>query len=52
MRRVPVIGGKELDLHLLYVEVTQRGGLAKVNRSHLYNSFMAMPTFDLSSIAN
>ncbi|XP_064991036.1 high mobility group B protein 9-like [Musa acuminata AAA Group] len=27
---VPVIGGKELDLHLLYVEVTQRGGLAKV----------------------
>ncbi|WOL18604.1 hypothetical protein Cni_G27401 [Canna indica] len=27
---IPVIGGKELDLHLLYVEVTQRGGLAKV----------------------
>ncbi|XP_042444940.1 high mobility group B protein 9-like [Zingiber officinale] len=27
---IPVIGGKELDLHLLYAEVTQRGGLAKV----------------------
>ncbi|CAL9768983.1 unnamed protein product [Musa acuminata subsp. burmannicoides] len=27
---IPVIGGRELDLHLLYVEVTQRGGLAKV----------------------
>ncbi|CAL9110469.1 unnamed protein product [Musa textilis] len=27
---IPVIGGKELDLHLLYVEVTRRGGLAKV----------------------
>ncbi|KAL8172132.1 hypothetical protein V2J09_023936 [Rumex salicifolius] len=27
---VPVIGGKELDLHLLYVEVTRRGGYEKV----------------------
>ncbi|KAL8514858.1 hypothetical protein ACS0TY_013809 [Phlomoides rotata] len=27
---VPVIGGKELDLHLLYVEVTSRGGYDKV----------------------
>ncbi|CAL9130843.1 unnamed protein product [Musa textilis] len=27
---IPVIGGRELDLHLLYVEVTRRGGLAKV----------------------
>ncbi|KAL5713942.1 hypothetical protein ACHQM5_015972 [Ranunculus cassubicifolius] len=26
----PVIGGKELDLHLLYVEVTNRGGFDKV----------------------
>lgn len=30
MWRIPVIGGKELDLHLLYAEVTQRGGLEKV----------------------
>ncbi|OIT08470.1 PREDICTED: high mobility group B protein 9-like [Nicotiana attenuata] len=27
---VPVIGGKELDLHVLYVEVTKRGGFDKV----------------------
>jgi 3-hydroxymyristoyl/3-hydroxydecanoyl-(acyl carrier protein) dehydratase len=28
---IPVIGGKELDLHVLYVEVTRRGGYEKVN---------------------
>ncbi|KAH0708421.1 hypothetical protein KY284_009848 [Solanum tuberosum] len=27
---VPVIGGKDLDLHVLYVEVTKRGGFNKV----------------------
>ncbi|XP_011629069.1 high mobility group B protein 9 isoform X3 [Amborella trichopoda] len=27
---IPVLGGKELDLHLLYTEVTNRGGLEKV----------------------
>ncbi|KAG0498800.1 hypothetical protein HPP92_003491 [Vanilla planifolia] len=27
---IPVIGGKDLNLHQLYVEVTQRGGLEKV----------------------
>nr|XP_048332258.1 high mobility group B protein 9 isoform X1 [Ziziphus jujuba var. spinosa] len=27
---IPVIGGKELDLHILYVEVTRRGGFEKV----------------------
>ncbi|KAM1662837.1 hypothetical protein FF1_042331 [Malus domestica] len=27
---VPVIGGKELDLHVLYLEVTRRGGFEKV----------------------
>ncbi|KAI0500898.1 hypothetical protein KFK09_019116 [Dendrobium nobile] len=27
---IPVIGGKDLNLHLLYVEVTERGGLEKV----------------------
>ena len=25
-----MIGGKELDLHILYVEVTKRGGYEKV----------------------
>ncbi|XP_021284740.1 high mobility group B protein 9 [Herrania umbratica] len=27
---IPVIGGKELDLHVLYVEATKRGGYEKV----------------------
>ncbi|CAI9260491.1 unnamed protein product [Lactuca saligna] len=29
---VPVIGGKELNLHVLYIEVTKRGGFDKVVR--------------------
>ncbi|CAK9178367.1 unnamed protein product [Ilex paraguariensis] len=29
-KRVPVIGGKELNLHALYIEVTKRGGYDKV----------------------
>ena len=28
--RVPTTGGKALDLHRLFVEVTSRGGLEKV----------------------
>ncbi|KAL4341578.1 hypothetical protein GQ457_08G008070 [Hibiscus cannabinus] len=28
--KVPVVGGKDLDLHQLFVEVTSRGGLEKV----------------------
>lgn len=28
-----MIGGKELDLHILYVEVTRRGGFEKVRLS-------------------
>jgi len=27
--RVPIIGGKDLDLHQLYKEVTSRGGIDK-----------------------
>jgi len=30
MYRIPIIGGKELDLHRLFVEVTSRGGIEKV----------------------
>lgn len=29
--RIFVIGGKELDLYVLYVEVMRRGGYEKVN---------------------
>jgi hypothetical protein len=28
--RIPKIAGKDLDLHLLYIEVTSRGGLQQV----------------------
>ncbi|KAK7310300.1 hypothetical protein RJT34_07727 [Clitoria ternatea] len=27
---IPIVGGKELDLHRLFVEVTSRGGIAKI----------------------
>ncbi|KAL6216303.1 hypothetical protein ACLB2K_009526 [Fragaria x ananassa] len=46
--RVPVIGGKELDLHLLYVEVTRRGGYEKVVEEKKWREvgsiFMFSPT--------
>ncbi|XP_016704769.1 high mobility group B protein 10 isoform X3 [Gossypium hirsutum] len=32
--KVPVVGGKALDLHQLFVEVTSRGGLEKVIKDH------------------
>ncbi|TYH34950.1 hypothetical protein ES332_D13G160300v1 [Gossypium tomentosum] len=32
--KVPVVGGKALDLHELFVEVTSRGGLEKVIKDH------------------
>lgn len=31
--RIPIIGGRELDLHRLFVEVTARGGMAKVRKT-------------------
>ncbi|KAM5565235.1 high mobility group B protein 9 [Rosa sericea] len=45
---IPVIGGKELDLHMLYVEVTRRGGYEKVVEEKKWrevgNIFMFSPT--------
>lgn len=34
-----MIGGKELDLHVLYVEATKRGGFEKVNLFHIFFFF-------------
>lgn len=34
-----MIGGKELDLHILYVEVTRRGGFEKVRLSKVPSIF-------------
>ncbi|MQM01239.1 hypothetical protein Taro_033994 [Colocasia esculenta] len=42
---IPVIGGKELDLHLLYVEVTQRGGLEKVTVDRRWREVIAVFKF-------
>ncbi|KAJ4774921.1 High mobility group family [Rhynchospora pubera] len=38
---IPVVGGKELDLHLLYVEVTRRGGLEKVIKERKWRDIIA-----------
>uniref|UniRef100_A0A0D9XG86 ARID domain-containing protein n=1 Tax=Leersia perrieri TaxID=77586 RepID=A0A0D9XG86_9ORYZ len=43
--RIPVIGGKELDLHTLYVEVTSRGGIAKVMEERRWREVMAQFRF-------
>ncbi|KAM0987961.1 hypothetical protein ACFX13_012193 [Malus domestica] len=36
--RIYTVGGKSLDLHLLFVEVTSRGGLDKVIRDHKWKA--------------
>ncbi|RWR79269.1 high mobility group B protein 9-like protein isoform X2 [Cinnamomum micranthum f. kanehirae] len=38
---IPVMGGKGLDLHLLYVEVTKRGGLEKVIKEKRWKEVIA-----------
>ncbi|XP_058093627.1 high mobility group B protein 15-like isoform X2 [Magnolia sinica] len=42
---VPTIGGKELDLHRLFVEVTSRGGLEKVIRDRRWKEITAVFSF-------
>lgn len=36
-KKVPVVGGKELDLGALYMRVVSLGGFAKVSSSHTLN---------------
>ncbi|KAL8150659.1 hypothetical protein V2J09_020467 [Rumex salicifolius] len=43
--RFPTLGGKELDLHKLFVEVTSRGGLDKVIREHKWKEVIAAFNF-------
>lgn len=45
-----MIGGKELDLHVLYVEVTRRGGYEKVNPSRTKKIFMIIHSYSQSHI--
>ncbi|KAH9312998.1 hypothetical protein KI387_028033, partial [Taxus chinensis] len=42
---VPTIGGKELDLHLLYMEVTSRGGLQQVIRDRKWKEITSVFNF-------
>lgn len=43
--RFPTLGGKELDLHRLFVEVTSRGGLEKVIQEHKWKEVIAAFNF-------
>ncbi|OMO75452.1 hypothetical protein COLO4_26067 [Corchorus olitorius] len=45
---IPVIGGKELDLHVLYVEATKRGGYEKVVAEKKWREVVASPVSDPS----
>ncbi|GAV67683.1 HMG_box domain-containing protein/ARID domain-containing protein [Cephalotus follicularis] len=42
---IPIIGGKELDLHRLFVEVTSRGGIEKVIRERRWKEVTAIFNF-------
>ncbi|KAK5793852.1 hypothetical protein F383_22153 [Gossypium arboreum] len=42
---IPIIGGKELDLHKLFVEVTSRGGIEKIVRERRWKEVTAVFNF-------
>lgn len=42
---IPIIGGRELDLHQLFVEVTSRGGMAKIVRDRRWKEVTAVFNF-------
>ncbi|XP_022722494.1 high mobility group B protein 15-like [Durio zibethinus] len=42
---IPIIGGKELDLHRLFVEVTSRGGIEKIIRERKWKEVTAIFNF-------
>ncbi|KAJ8755461.1 hypothetical protein K2173_019259 [Erythroxylum novogranatense] len=42
---IPIIGGKELDLHRLFIEVTYRGGIEKVIRDKRWKEVTAIFNF-------
>ncbi|XP_068637086.1 high mobility group B protein 15-like [Aristolochia californica] len=48
---IPTIGGKALDLHRLFVEVTSRGGLEQVIRDRKWRDVVALFSFP-STITN
>ncbi|PSS35689.1 High mobility group B protein [Actinidia chinensis var. chinensis] len=42
---IPIIGGKDLDLHRLFVEVTSRGGIVKIIRERKWKEVTAVFSF-------
>lgn len=42
---IPIIGGKELDLHRLFVEVTSRGGIEKIIKERRWKEVTAIFNF-------
>ncbi|KAA8548409.1 hypothetical protein F0562_000093 [Nyssa sinensis] len=42
---IPIIGGKDLDLHRLFVEVTSRGGIEKIIRERRWKEVTAIFSF-------
>ncbi|KAJ0034460.1 hypothetical protein Pint_25420 [Pistacia integerrima] len=42
---IPIIGGKELDLHRLFVEVTSRGGIEKIIKEKRWKEVTAIFNF-------
>ncbi|KAK8484627.1 hypothetical protein V6N13_093289 [Hibiscus sabdariffa] len=42
---IPIIGGKELDLHKLFVEVTSRGGIEKIIKERRWKEVTAIFNF-------
>jgi len=43
--RIPIIGGRDLDLHKLFLEVTSRGGIEKVTSNHLTQKIWQCASF-------
>ncbi|CAI9762784.1 unnamed protein product [Fraxinus pennsylvanica] len=46
---IPIVGGKDLDLHRLFVEVTSRGGITKVVRDRKWKEVTAVFSFPSSA---
>ncbi|XP_073135122.1 high mobility group B protein 15 [Henckelia pumila] len=46
---IPVVGGRDLDLYLLFVEVTSRGGIAKVVKERKWKDVTAAFSFPSSA---
>ncbi|CAA3016093.1 high mobility group B 15-like [Olea europaea subsp. europaea] len=46
---IPIVGGKDLDLHRLFVEVTSRGGITKVVRERKWKDVTAVFSFPSSA---